>query len=51
MTHTIISNASLSASVVALVIAMVYMTRRDEPAYTFYAMIASLLLVIAVLTM
>ncbi|QHJ76463.1 MAG: hypothetical protein [Bacteriophage sp.] len=51
MTHSIISCVSLSGSVVALVIAMVYMTQRDEPAYTFYAMIASFLLVIAVLTM
>ena len=51
MEHSIISCASLSAAVVALVIAMVYMTRRDEPAYSFYAMISSLLLVIAVLTM
>lgn len=51
MTHTIISCASLSASVGALIIAMVYMTLRNDRASSFYGMIATWMLVIAVLTM
>lgn len=51
MTHTAVSCASLSVSVVALIIAMIYMTLRNDHASSFYGMIATWMLVIAVLTM